>query len=233
MRVRARGASACSSCPAPPRCGRCCWAVGCAAATNRPSNAIRTGAAKDGRERREGLSLNPKPSQARHLVSCRFVMILPLRIRHRRVFTVLGVVLPVTFGLGIAARKPVPANERAAGGNFRPARPGSIRRYGRDAIFSRMHRLKCVCSGQRTLRHRLAPPPLISWGPTCWCIGAEAKFTAAICCRRMQSCWALFSATALPLPADAAKRRACFVLFSLADQEVVAVLLVPFNSSTL
>src|SRR4051812_36023575 len=35
-------------------------------------------------------------------------MIRPLRICHRRIFTLLGVLLPVAFGLGIAARKPVP-----------------------------------------------------------------------------------------------------------------------------
>src|SRR5690349_5696532 len=35
-------------------------------------------------------------------------MIRTLRIRHRCVFAVLGVLLPVAFGVGIAARKPVP-----------------------------------------------------------------------------------------------------------------------------
>ena len=34
-------------------------------------------------------------------------MTLPLRQRHRRVFAVLGVLLPVAFAIGIAARKPV------------------------------------------------------------------------------------------------------------------------------
>src|SRR5882724_6369389 len=35
-------------------------------------------------------------------------MILPLRRRHRRMFTIIGLVLPLAFIAGIAARKPVP-----------------------------------------------------------------------------------------------------------------------------
>src|SRR3954452_5454684 len=35
-------------------------------------------------------------------------MILPLRRRHRRLFAVMGVLLPVAFVAGVAARKPVP-----------------------------------------------------------------------------------------------------------------------------
>ena len=37
-------------------------------------------------------------------------MILSLRQRHRHMFAVIGVLLPVAFVVGIAARKPVPAN---------------------------------------------------------------------------------------------------------------------------
>src|SRR6266496_1812882 len=35
-------------------------------------------------------------------------MILPLRQRHRRMFTVLGVLVPIVFVVGIATRKPMP-----------------------------------------------------------------------------------------------------------------------------
>jgi hypothetical protein len=37
-------------------------------------------------------------------------MILPLRRRHRRMFAVLGVLLPLVFIAGVAARKPVPTS---------------------------------------------------------------------------------------------------------------------------
>ena len=35
-------------------------------------------------------------------------MILPLRKRHRRMFAVLAIVLPLLFAVGVIARKPLP-----------------------------------------------------------------------------------------------------------------------------
>src|SRR5262249_33329613 len=42
-------------------------------------------------------------------------MILPLRRRHRRMFAVIGVLLPVAFVAGVAARKPIPTAALPAG----------------------------------------------------------------------------------------------------------------------
>src|SRR5580765_154799 len=42
-------------------------------------------------------------------------MILPLRRRHRRMFAVIGIMLPVAFVAGIAARKPIPTASLPAG----------------------------------------------------------------------------------------------------------------------
>ena len=160
-------------------------------------------------------------------------MILPLRIRHRRVFTVLGVVLPVAFGLGIAARKPVPqmnalpAELQAGAPRFNtpvwarrdlftnaPIEVRLLRDSGRFAI---------ACTAPADF---VRPDLLVYWS------GGEVHGGDLL--PKDAVLLGAFSATALPLPADAAKRPGVLVLFSLADQEVVAVSrLVPFNSSTL
>src|SRR5262245_61020022 len=88
-----RGDFACLSFPARWRFGHYCCDVGRVAFTNHPTNATRTG----------GLQLqNPKSEIA---------MILQLRQRHRRIFAVLTVLLPLLFVVGIALRRTVPQSE--------------------------------------------------------------------------------------------------------------------------
>src|SRR5262245_6064547 len=41
-------------------------------------------------------------------------MILPLRRRHRRMFAVIGILLPLAFVAGIAARRPIPTTKLPA-----------------------------------------------------------------------------------------------------------------------
>lgn len=158
-------------------------------------------------------------------------MIRPLRILHRRTLAVLGVVLPVAFGLGIAARKPVPQMgalpielrdatpqhaatvwERRDLFTNAPVQVRLLRETGRFAV---------ACAAPTDF---VKPDLLVYWSaspPTTDKLPNGATLLGA------------FTASALPLPADAANRDGLLVLFSLADQEIIAVSQhIRFNGST-
>jgi hypothetical protein len=159
-------------------------------------------------------------------------MIRPLRIRHRRIFTVLGVLLPVAFGLGIAARKPVPQMS-ALPTELHTATPQfDVSVWERSDLFTnapvtvRMLRKEehaaVACSAPGGF---MKPDLLVYWSsgnsPANGKLPGDATLLGA------------FAASALPLPKSSTERNGVLVLFSLADQEVVAVSRsVRFNAST-
>ena len=151
-------------------------------------------------------------------------MILPLRQRHRRLFAVLGVLLPLALALGIAARKPVPnvaflPAELAAPQNLFTATVGERRDLFEKAPVQ--VRLLRENGGGRfavalsAARDFVRPDLMVYWVAGNRVVPDslpdEARLLGA------------FSVTALPLPADAATTGGVLVLYSLADNEVVGV----------
>ena len=148
-------------------------------------------------------------------------MIRPLRIRHRRSLTVLGVVLPVAFGLGIAARKPLPQMGAVPIELREATPPHAATVWERPDLFTnapvqvRLLReaghFAVACAAPTDF---VKPDLLVYWSgspPT-----NDKLPNAAVLL-------GVFTASALPLPADAANRDGLLVLFSLADQEIIAV----------
>jgi len=158
-------------------------------------------------------------------------MIRPLRIRHRRIFTVLGVLLPVAFGLGIAARKPVP-QMNASSTELHAATPqfNTLVWEQRDLFTNAPVAVRLLRNGVSFAVACSAPndfvkPDLLTYWSSSSPTGDKLLGDATLL--------GAFAAPALPLPAGCVDRNGVLVLFSLADQEVIAVSRsVRFNDST-
>jgi len=149
-------------------------------------------------------------------------MIRPLRIRHRRIFTVLGLLLPIAFGLGIAARKPVPQmNTVPAGFNVTSQQFAAVIWERSDLFTNAPVQVRLLSENGRfavacTATADFAKPDLLLY----WSRGA-APITD-----KLPNDAALLGALSSPqlvLPEGVLKNGGILVLFSLADQEVVAV----------
>jgi hypothetical protein len=159
-------------------------------------------------------------------------MIRPLRIRHRRIFTLLGVLLPVAFGFGIAARKPVPQMDalptalHAATPRFNTLLWEQPDLFTNAPVTVRLlrgaERLAVTCSAPDSF---VKPDLLVYWSTDRSRAGNTLPDDATLL--------GAFAASVLPLPADSAGRSGVLVLFSLADQEIVAISRpIHFNDST-
>jgi hypothetical protein len=152
-------------------------------------------------------------------------MILPLRRLHRRVFAVLGILLPVAFVAGIAARKPVPGMDalpaELAASQGRPDRAV----WERSDLFSkspvRVGLLRETAGPARHAIEMSAPPSFLKPDLLVyWVEGNPAlRGTVPDGARLLGG----FGPGALGLPTEAATREGVLVLFSLADQEIVDV----------
>lgn len=149
-------------------------------------------------------------------------MILPLRLRHRRVFAIMGVLLPIAFVFGIAARRPVPSKEKlpmlVAGSseNFVPAGEELESLFHRPSI--RVRPLHQPGSSRRAIRlvataDFAEPDLLVYWVPGSPAVTNQLPATATLL--------GSFNAPALVLPDAALNTEGSLILFSLADQEVV------------
>src|SRR5215471_1469470 len=65
-------------------------------------------------------------------------MIRPLRLRHRRMFAFLGVVLPVAVVMGVAARKPIPATPSLSTGLGAERRRFDAIQWSRADLFTKI-----------------------------------------------------------------------------------------------
>ena len=149
-------------------------------------------------------------------------MIRPLRIHHRRVFAVLGLVLPVTFALGIAARKPAPVSR--AQPDFLGAQQAQPARqlWRRDDLFTNAPvqvvlqgvdgRLAIACSATADF---VKPDLLVYWSVRAVRPEDSLPLDSVLL--------GAFGTRSFALPEGAGWRAGCLVLFSLANQEVVAV----------
>jgi hypothetical protein len=151
-------------------------------------------------------------------------MILSLRQRHRRMFFVLGIGLPVAFVAGIAARRPVPvgmapAALRGVGQNF------SVTNWSRADVFARTPvqiRLlrEAVGAGRFAIafsaaKDFLKPDLIVYWSAGNPEIRDVLPDDALLL--------GTFSAEALPLPEETVRTQGVLVLYSLAHGEVVDV----------
>ena len=151
-------------------------------------------------------------------------MIRPLRIRHRRIFVLLGVLLPIALGLGVAARRPVPE----AGALPAVLRPATLQfssvAWTRQDLFTNVPiQVRLVREQRDTGRFGIGcstapsfvkPDLLLYWSNSTAPydrLPSDALFLGA------------FNSSPLALPEGALTGRGVLVLFSLADQEVVAV----------
>jgi len=149
-------------------------------------------------------------------------MIRPLRQRHRVMLSALGVLLPVAFAVGIAARRPVPVASvpPELGGKVKDfaqvvwTRPdlwpghGIITTLRRDAMGS--------VGAELTLRDLAKPDVLVYWA-------AGKDSTRESLPDNARLLGALAAHVPLLLPADVRDEPGCLVLYSLADHEIVAV----------
>lgn len=152
-------------------------------------------------------------------------MIRPLRKIHRRLFIVLGIILPVAFVISIAARKPP-----AIAASLPPALTDAPNLFNaliweQDALFSktgisvRLMR-ESAASGLFAVSflapNDFAKPDVIVY----WVAGDS---TSADALPEDAQLLGTFSARELKLPADAPTNEGRLILFSLADQEIVDI----------
>jgi hypothetical protein len=152
-------------------------------------------------------------------------MILALRQRHRRMFAVLGVLLPVAFAVGIAARRPVPG-VNALPKELAPAATRFESRvwqrsdlFARSAVQVRLLRERAGAGGfavEFSAPKDFVKPDLIVY----WLAG-NPNLTGQL--PEKAVLLGAFSSRAVALPAGAANEDGVLVLFSLANQEIVDV----------
>lgn len=152
-------------------------------------------------------------------------MIRPLRQHHRRLFTTLGLLLPVALIVGVAARKAVPSVAALPAGLGTSSQHFTSTEWVRDDLFGKTsiqaRLLRESTSAGRFVVSLVGPkdfakPDLIVY----WVAGVSSNSTDVPDGARLLGA---FGAGALMLPAEILSDEGALVLFSLADQEVVDV----------
>lgn len=149
-------------------------------------------------------------------------MIRPLRIQHRHTFAVLGVVLPMVFGFGVVARKPVPVmNNPWTEIRGKPSDFNAVV-WERWGLFPHAPVRVRLLRGDGAVAVVCAAPPDFT-KPDLLVYWSQAGAAAAGALPADAVLLGAFAAAALPLPAGSAGHDGVLILFNLADQEVVAV----------
>jgi hypothetical protein len=153
-------------------------------------------------------------------------VILPLRQRHRRIFLVLAMFLPITFLVGILARKPATAITALPAGLAASTPVFAATEWNRSDLFAkapvsvRLLREK-TGAGNFAIEFFAAKdfvkPDLIAY----WVAGSPSLTNAVPDDARLLG--GFDSAAILPLPRDAETATGELILYSLADQEIVEV----------
>ena len=153
-------------------------------------------------------------------------MIRPLRQRHRRMVIVLGVLLPVAFAVGIAARKPVPGMISLPKELVASPQQFPVTEWERADLFTRTPiqvRLLRETAGtgrfavEFSAAKDFVKPDLIVY----WIAGNPNIAETLPDNARLLGVFN--SSVALSLPPEAALGSGVLVLYSLADQEIVEV----------
>jgi hypothetical protein len=152
-------------------------------------------------------------------------MIRPLRQRHRRVFAIIGVLLPLAFGGGIVARRTVLETSILPPElSTTPAQTFTAIGYERDDVFEnapvKLRLWRDLSTGQFAVGFGVpkdfVKPDLIAY----WITGQPTNRTELPTNAILLGS---FVAATLPLPAEAATAKGSLILFSLADQEIVDI----------
>lgn len=149
-------------------------------------------------------------------------MILQLRQRHHRMFLALGVLLPFAFAGGVAARKAVPFAAELPRTLFQPE-AGETQLWERTDLFVESPvRVSLARNLDASLsvrifasRDLLKPDLLVYWSATATNSMYHLPEDAVLL--------GTFDVGCLRLPASAAVSERRLILFSLADQKIVAV----------
>jgi len=148
-------------------------------------------------------------------------MILPLRQRHRRVFAVLGVLLPIAFVIGIAARKPIP--RRAVPSLLAALRDSETEVWNRSDLFPKIPvRVRLLRGPMQSFyaveflpaREFVKPDLLVYWV-------ADAPNLADKLPDSARLLGAFNASRPLQLPGDVTSGVGVLLLYSLADNEIV------------
>jgi len=150
-------------------------------------------------------------------------MIRPLRQRHQVTLCTLGVILPLAFVAGIAARKPVPvatALPPRLASNAKDLGKVVLTRTdlwpGQRIITSLRRNAAGSLAVEFTFRDLVKPDVLLYWAT-----GKEGTAGNGLP-DNARLLGALSNGAPLPIPAEARGEAGRFILYSLADQEVVA-----------
>ena len=149
-------------------------------------------------------------------------MIQPLRQRHRVIVCSLGVLLPVAFAAGLVTRKPIPVAATVPRGLA-----GHTNDFGRvvwtktdiwpgKRIVTSLCRNAAGSVAVELMFRELAKPDVLVY----WAAGKESTVEGLPDNARLLG--ALSNRAPLPIPADVRGEAGRFVLYSLADHEVVA-----------
>lgn len=152
-------------------------------------------------------------------------MIHPLRQRHRRIVLVLGIFLPIAFVAGVAARKPPPTVAELPAALTATSQQFDAVEWKRADLFAKtpiqVYLLREQKSSGRfgiefsAAKDFVKPDLIVYW------VAGNPNITDALPDSAILA--GSFSSTTLPLPDGAAKSSGEFVLFSLADNQVVDV----------
>lgn len=151
-------------------------------------------------------------------------MILPLRQRHRLIFAVLGVLLPVAFAVGIAARKTATPAETLPPELSSQTQTFTATDQERNDLFAKSGvkvrrwqdlNARKLGIGLVAPKEFVKPDLIVYWLPGQQEISDHVPADATLL--------GSFVSTVLPLPAEAAEKEGALILFSLADQEIVDV----------
>jgi hypothetical protein len=152
-------------------------------------------------------------------------MIRPLRQRHRRIVIALGVTLPIVFCIGIAARRPVPSMASLPGqlGPFSHGSAATV--WERSDLFAkapiqarllresdRSGRFALELSGPRDF---VKPDLIVYW------VAGSSKVVETLPNNALLL--GTFSLAVFTLPANIPSEDGSLVLYSLANNEIVAV----------
>ena len=153
-------------------------------------------------------------------------MIRPLRQYHRRLFVMLGVLLPVAFVMGVAARKPAPTMTALPGELSPASQEFTVTEWERSDLFVKTPVKVRLLRGRKD-PNRLAvelsaamdfvkPDLIVYW------IAGTPNITEAPP-DEAHLLGAFGSSGVLSLPPDATSASGVMLLYSLANQEVVEV----------
>ena len=146
-------------------------------------------------------------------------MILPLRRRHRRMFAVIGVLLPVAFVAGVAARKPIPTASPSGQETL-------LNQWERLDLFTNttvhVQLLRKASNTNRTAILMSAPKDFVKADLLVYWLPANSTLKDNIPDNAILL-GAFVSGRPLPMPPALAGKPGTLALYSLADHEIVSI----------